>query len=305
MKWIHAFMMLAFFGAVAPLIGQQDLQSSTYFLSPMVFNSAYAGSRGTINVHAVNRAQWVGWEGAPRTQIFSLNAPLFHRRVGIGVSHAVDASGGRNQSTSMFHAAYHLPVSEGMRLSFGVAGGGISNGYAFRDLRAEDEGDPVYLGAYRGRAANFGAGSYLWTDAWYVGMSVPHLIRQPLVMEDSNSPILQRHVYLMGGYLVPKEGPIDYQLSGVLKFTAHAPILIEVRATARALELIGVGAMVRWNEGIGFHASYQFSDEIQVVYALDLPLNRLRVGNFGSHEVALLVDVSRRRDAYKSPRFFQ
>lgn len=286
-------------------LGQQDLQSSTYFLSPMIFNSAYAGSRGTMNVQAVNRAQWVGWQGAPRSQIFSVNAPILGRRVGIGASYAVDAVGGRSQSTSMIHAAYHLPLDdEGTRLSFGVSGGGISNGYHFQELRAEDEGDPVYLGSYRGRAGNFGAGCYLLTDGWYAGIGIPHLVRKPLVGEDSDSPMLQRHVYVMGGYSLEDRGPVSIQLSGLLKVTAHAPALLEVRATAWAFDLVGLGAMLRWNEGLGFHASYQLADEVQVVYAVDLPMNRLRTRNFGSHEIALLFDVSRRRDAYQSPRYF-
>jgi type IX secretion system PorP/SprF family membrane protein len=53
---------------------QQDAQSSLYFFNPLNFNPAYAGSRGSLNVTAVNRAQWVGWEGAPRTQFLSVHA---------------------------------------------------------------------------------------------------------------------------------------------------------------------------------------------------------------------------------------
>ena len=62
--------------------------------------------------------------------------------------------------------------------------------------------------------------------------------------------------------------------------------------------------MYRLNESLGFHASYRLNEQFQVVYAFDCPVNQLKLGNFGTHEFALLYDVRRRQDAYKNPRYF-
>ena len=60
---------------------QQDAQSSLYFFNPLNYNPAYAGSRGSLNFTAINRAQWVGWEGAPRTQFLSIHAPIIKKHL--------------------------------------------------------------------------------------------------------------------------------------------------------------------------------------------------------------------------------
>ena len=252
----------------------------------------------------MNRAQWLGFEGAPRTQILSVNAPVLRRNLGVGLSMASDRSGARSQSTGLLHVAYHLPLNETLRLSMGLAGGTVSNGYDFSDLRAEDPGDAVYADQYRDRALNFGAGAYVWSEAWYVGLSMPHLVRQPLAFEDPTSPVLQRHLYLSGGYAVEKGPVLSYRFTGLFKMTSNAPATMDWTATAWAFDLVGVGAMYRMNESIGFHAAYQLAPEVQVIYAVDLPFNRMRTGTFGSHEVALLFDLSKRRLAFESPRYF-
>ena len=41
---------------------QQDAQSSMYFFNPLQFNPAYAGSRGSLNITGLTRAQWAGWD---------------------------------------------------------------------------------------------------------------------------------------------------------------------------------------------------------------------------------------------------
>lgn len=284
--------------------GQQDLQSSTYALSPLAFNPAYAGSRGTMNVHAVNRTQWLGIDGAPRSQILAFNTPIVRRNLGFGATLATDRSGSRSQSTGMLHLAYHMQLNERIRISMGLSGGVLSNGYDFSDLRAEDPGDAVFAANFRDRAFNVGAGAYVWADEWYVGLSAPHLVRQPLAGEDPNSPILQRHVYLSGGYALETNRVVSYRFSGLLKVTSNAPATMDWMATAWALDVVGIGMLYRMNEAIGLHAAYQIRPDLQFIYAIDIPFNRLRAGNLGTHEVALLIDLSKRRVGYESPRYF-
>ena len=53
-------------------LAQQDEQSSLYMFNPLQFNPAYAGSRGDLNATAVIRSQWVGINGAPKSQFLEL-----------------------------------------------------------------------------------------------------------------------------------------------------------------------------------------------------------------------------------------
>ena len=49
------------------VIAQQDPMFTQYMHNPVSINPAYAGSRGTLNMVAMHRQQWVGIDGAPKT----------------------------------------------------------------------------------------------------------------------------------------------------------------------------------------------------------------------------------------------
>ena len=88
---------------------QQDAQLSMYLRNPIQFNSAHAGTNGVLRTMVINRAQWVGWEGAPRTQWLSAHAPILRNRMGVGITALKDQSGARGHAEFMAHFAYYFP----------------------------------------------------------------------------------------------------------------------------------------------------------------------------------------------------
>ena len=65
---------------------QFEPQFTQYMFNEMFINPAYAGSRGHMSMTGVYRNQWVGIEGAPKTQTFSGHTPLRNEKIGIGLS---------------------------------------------------------------------------------------------------------------------------------------------------------------------------------------------------------------------------
>jgi type IX secretion system PorP/SprF family membrane protein len=55
---------------------QQQVMFTQYMFNGLAINPAYAGSHETISMTALARKQWVGLEGAPSTQTFSIHSPL-------------------------------------------------------------------------------------------------------------------------------------------------------------------------------------------------------------------------------------
>ena len=55
---------------------QQQPQFTHYMFNTVAVNPAYAGSRGSLYVVAVNRNQWVGIDDAPKSTTISANTPL-------------------------------------------------------------------------------------------------------------------------------------------------------------------------------------------------------------------------------------
>ena len=71
--------------SVCGAFAQQDPQYTQYMYNTLTVNSAYAGSLGHLAITGIYRTQWVGIEGAPDTQSFSLDTPV-GKNVGLGIS---------------------------------------------------------------------------------------------------------------------------------------------------------------------------------------------------------------------------
>ncbi|NJO92734.1 MAG: type IX secretion system membrane protein PorP/SprF [Chloroflexia bacterium] len=50
--------------------GQQDVQLTQYASALQLTNPAYVGTSGRLNITGVARNQWVGFDGAPTSQVY-------------------------------------------------------------------------------------------------------------------------------------------------------------------------------------------------------------------------------------------
>jgi type IX secretion system PorP/SprF family membrane protein len=286
------------------LNAQQDAQSSMYFFNPLNYNPAYAGSRGTLNLTGVHRSQWIGWDGAPTTQFLSIHAPVAQKHIGIGGNLSYDRIGSRSNFNAMANFAYHLQLnSKDLRLSLGASAGLNSNQYNFNSLIVTDQTDPAYLNANKSLAPNFGVGAYLYSKKGYLGFSVPKLLQKSIDNNTSNS-ILQRHYFLTAGYVFNVKSIFDLKPSLLVKYTQNAPVTVDFNLSAHFYKKFWVGGMFRFKESIGFNASYQINDKFMLGYAFDFPFNNLNYRNFGSHEFVICIDISTKKSAFISPRYF-
>jgi len=80
------FVVLLIFTAVLAR-AQFDPQFSQNMFNQLTYNPGFAGSSGMFNLSAINRQQWVGFEGAPKTTVFGadVNLNLFKRESGLGL----------------------------------------------------------------------------------------------------------------------------------------------------------------------------------------------------------------------------
>ena len=91
---------------------QQDAQYTQYMYNTTNVNPAYAGSRGVMSIFALHRTQWVGLDGAPVTNAFSINTPLNNSSLGLGVSVVNDRIGPTVENDISADWSYTLQTSE-------------------------------------------------------------------------------------------------------------------------------------------------------------------------------------------------
>ena len=91
---------------------QQDAQYTQYMYNTININPAYAGSRGVMSVFGLHRTQWVGLDGAPTTNTFSLNTPINNSNLGVGFSLVNDRIGPTSDNTISADISYTVKMNE-------------------------------------------------------------------------------------------------------------------------------------------------------------------------------------------------
>mgnify|MGYP002631952840 CR=1 FL=1 len=283
---------------------QQDAQSSMYFFNPLQFNPAYAGSRGSLNITGLTRAQWAGWDGAPRTQFLSIHAPIVRKHIGVGGNLSYDKIGSRSGVNAMATFAYHMQLNnDGLKLSLGASAGIQQNQFDFSSLQVVDNTDPNFLQSNSSLKANFGFGAYLYANKFYAGVSIPQLVKRSIDNNAGNS-FAQRHLYVMAGYVFKLNSVVDIKPSLLMKYTGNGPLIADLNVSAHLYNKFWVGGMFRVYDAVGFNASYQIKDFCMVGYAYDFPINGKLINQWGSHEFVLSFDIRSKNNAFLSPRYF-
>lgn len=284
---------------------QQEEQNSLYQYNVVNFNPAYAGSRGSMNVTAIGRFQWVGISGAPMTQFLSIHAPIARQNIGLGASIVNDIIGSRNRTSIYADFAYSIRLNRNNhRLSFGVNGGVDIWQMNMANMTINDPTDPTAVN-FSKVVGNFGAGLYYYGQRHYIGFSVPRILEN-----DLNNPSISgnsksaRHFYLMGGYVFNLNSVVKFKPGALLKITPNAPLTFDLNASFLLFEKCWIGGMYRFNESAGFNLSYTFGDMFTIGYAFDFAYNDLRFNQYGSHEIMLQLDLRKKQKNYLSPRYF-
>lgn len=282
---------------------QQDPQSSTYFLAPQVFNPAYSGLSNRLNIHSVTRMQWVGWDGAPATQMLTIDAPFFREYGGAGVTVVHDNIGARNQTSIMGSGAAHIPLDDDWTMSFGISGGVRLVSNDFRGLRVDDTSDDLYTAVFQDWSPNFGAGVFLTSSKAYLGYSMPQILTQDLA-DDIEVNGYQRHHYVTAGLRSKPNDFVTLQYGALVKITEDAPVAVDAQLMATWMDIFGVGGHLRYGESAGLLFNVKLSKALTAVYLAEVPYNSLRIRNFGTHELALRWTVTAPKRVTTNSRFF-
>jgi type IX secretion system PorP/SprF family membrane protein len=121
---LHIFVLAVFLGISAR--AQQDIQLSQQLFSKLNNNPAATGFSNYLNTYIFARQQWIGFEGAPSTQVFNANSYFERIRSGVGISITNDIVGRNKLFNAKLAYAYHVQAGRDQYVSFGL-GAGFTN----------------------------------------------------------------------------------------------------------------------------------------------------------------------------------
>lgn len=292
---------------------QQDPQFTHYMYNMSVINPAYSTEgEGIISMGGLYRTQWVGAVGAPKTASFFVHSPIA-KRIEAGLSVVSDEIGDVVKENNIYaDVAYVIPVSDKNRLSFGIKGGftffdANFNGFQYSDAQP----DPAFANNIHQTFPNIGAGTYFFSDHYYLGFSAPNLLKtKHLEHQDAISTIgvEEIHYFFTGGYVFDISDNLKFKPAFMAKAVSGAPMAFDFTANALIHNFVELGAGYRLGDSVSGLVGFYITPSLRAGYSYDYTLTNLGDYNSGTHEFFLLFDLDlagfSSKGYDKSPRFF-
>lgn len=289
---------------------QQDAQFTQYMYNTININPAYAGSRGVLSVFALHRTQWVGLDGAPTTNSFSINTPVNNSNIGLGLSVINDKIGPSDENAISADVSYSIKTSETFKLSFGIKGTANLLNIDFSKVSKYNPYDNLAQYNIDNKfSPNVGAGIYYHSNKSYVGFSVPNFLETEHYNKSSNSPTNtvaseRMHYHFIAGHVFDLNESIKFKPAVLTKLVQGAPLQVDASANFMFNNKFVLGAAYRWDAAASLMAGFQVSKSWFIGYAYDMETSKLANYNSGSHEIFLRFELFNNIENIVSPRFF-
>ena len=254
---------------------------SQYMFNGLLINPAYAGSNEVLNVTAINRNQWVGFDGAPRTTTFSLHSPLKNKKINLGLTFINDQYGITKQNKINVVYAYRLFFKK-CSLSFGLQAGFNFVRNNWNQIATTQSGDQVFTGQYsQQNIPESGFGMYFKHEKFFAGVSAPDLLTLKKI-----DGLLYKPALFSAGYLFSVSEEIKIKPSVVLKYIKTSPVEVDLNTNVY-FKAFGLGISYRTNDAMVFMATYNLGPQFSAGYSYDLTISKLGTFVRGSHEIML------------------
>jgi len=273
------------------LFAQYDIHHTQYMHNKLSINPGYTGDREVFSMTALYRNQWFGIDGAPKTFTIHAHSPFINKRNAIGLTIINDAIGNVNTSYVGASYAYRIPLSDETTLSIGMQGRVEYSRIDWSKSSALDQGDNTIPVNNRSKTnPNFGMGLYLSNKNYYVGLSIPTLLKTTIYDEDNLLDVSinsQRSYYLMAGGVMRMTRNVKFAPSVLFTYNPSSPFEMNLNASFILMNTFWVGASYRLGDSIDGLVSFQINPQIKIGAAFDYTLTTLKEFSPGSVEILL------------------
>jgi type IX secretion system PorP/SprF family membrane protein len=283
MKKTLLFLLLVISGV--HVFAQQDPLYSQYMMNPLLINPAYSGMTTDLNASVMYRKQWAGFDGSPTTFNANAHIALATNKMGVGLIILQDQIGADKTTEVTATYAYHLPLSETLKLSFGLQGGVINYHSDYSDIKF-NPADAKFTNMSEWKP-NIGSGFLLYSDRFMVGLSVPKMLKATSNIESVTTSLYNQHVYLFAAYVVPLSYRIKFKPWILARTVSGAPVSLDYAASIKVDDSYTLGLFSRNLNTYGFLAQINLGDNLRLGYVFELPGKNSVGTHYTTHELTL------------------
>lgn len=279
------------------VFSQQTPQYTNYILNYHALNPAASGTYGCADFKVGYRTQWVGFEGAPKTQFAQGNYFIKRKRklwkrsrqaFGLLFENDRTANAPIGQLRFQVSYAYHVPIHNNGFFSAGLFAG--INQYVFQNsnLQPKTLDDPLLTGSgAKLLYPDLNPGIMYYNEKGFIGLSVKNAYGNKLSGVVGQNSKLARHFYLTAGYTIGGE-------KALFRYTPS----INIKMVTMNLPSVDANFMVTFDNKIDFGGAYRLVDGVSgfvnyrlkkwsIAYSYDFNLSKIRYASSNSHEIIL------------------
>lgn len=281
------------------LFAQQDAQLSQYMFNNVFLTPAAAGVDGAPRVSLLHRSQWLGYEsssggrGAPTSQLFSFNTPIFKIHSGAGAYILRDQLGNLNNTHIQGMYAYHLGIGES-KLSFGIKLGVVAQTVDGGEYEYIHENDPnIIEGKETQVRPDIGAGIMFRNEKFYAGVGVNHLTNATFDFgKNGVRNALERHLNFTAGYFYDVNFDLQIMPTVLVK-TDFNGYSFDLSTVATYRNTMWGGLSFRQSEALNVILGYALLKDksLKLGYSIDIVLVDKQAKSGSSHEIMLTYDL--------------
>lgn len=271
---------------------QQDPLFSQYQFNQLPINPAYAGVNQVTSFDLQYRSQWGGIEGAPSTIMVSGNSSFVDNKVGLGFCLINDQLGINTNTDFNISYSYQLDLNLNTRLYFGLQSGLMSFQYDFDKLTLEDPTDEDFVNADdRFTKFNVGAGLFLHHEQYYVGFSIPRLLKIKEDIRENTGERYNQHFYITAGWIWEQSIGLKFKPYTIFRFTEGAKASSDIGISVLFANVLWGGVFTRNFNTAGISAFLNLDNGLRLGYSGEIQSGDAPDAGFNTHEVSLGIDL--------------
>lgn len=271
---------------------QQLPQYTQWYMNQFAINPAHAGINKCIDVHALYRTQWVGFEGAPQSGFFTASIPIHIRRKqylsarhGTGFKFERDRIGQLEFNRLNIAYASHFNFSKHKRLSLGLYGGIVQFGYDPSTIHTT-ETDPSILNQTSTVAPDASFGAWFNDENYFLAFGAQNLIpfQWRNIGIDARS---QLHLSFQAGYRYSVNEDMSFIPALNMRVPMKGKTSVDLNLHWDYRNLIGLGLGYRNTDALLAFVSIKLKGQFALIYSFDYTLSKLQQVSKNTHEVSL------------------
>src|SRR4030042_2098247 len=273
------------------MLAQMFPLADYYTYNALPINPAFAGSHDALSATIQYRDQWVGFQDAPKGQMFSVHTPVNNDRIGLGLLVDKKTIGIYKETSFIGNYAYRRELYNG-KLALGLGFGITVYDVAWNDLEATDANDVLLTDNSTSAALpDFSLGAYYYTHEYFIGISLPLFLSHVPNESTGNYTIKNNfsdyNYFFTGGYKIGISPMVKFFPSVLIKYHPNYAVQIDYNAQIILKDRIWIGMGYRNSNMLVSMLQCQINDQLRIAYSYDFDFSIIGRYKNGSHEIVL------------------